>query len=201
MSCLIAAGCLCAAPATTPADFDNLVNQYFDDYFHYNPTEGTAVGFHQYDTQLEDYSLATTAAYIRSLERFLTEFERFSNAGLSAEMAADRQLVVDKIQSQLLELETVRSWEKNPDKYSSGITNSAFVIMSRTFAPPEERLKSLIARERLMKTALAQGRANLRNPPRIYTEVALDQLPGIIGFFQERRAEGVQEGDRQQAAR
>ncbi len=183
MSCLIVAGCLCAAAAPTQADFDKLVDQYFDDYFRYNPTEGTSAGFHQYDAQLEDYSLATTAAYIRSLERFRTEFERFPNAGLSPESLADRDLVVYKIQSQLLELETIRSWEKNPDKYSSGIANSAFVIMSRSFAPPEERLKSLIARERLMKTALAQAHANLRNPPRIYTEVALDQLPGIVGFF------------------
>jgi hypothetical protein len=183
MSCIIVAGSLCAAPTATQADFDKLVNQYFDDYFRHNPTEGTSAGFHQYDTQLEDYSLATTAAYIRSLERFRAEFGRFPNAGLPAETAADRDLVVSQIQSQLLELETVRSWEKNPDKYSSGIANSAFVVMSRGFAPPEERLKSLIARERLMKTTLAQARANLRNPPRVYTEVALDQLPGIIGFF------------------
>jgi hypothetical protein len=177
------AGCLCAATTTTPADFDKLVDQYFDDYYHYSPTAGTAAGFHQYDSQLEDYSLATTATHIRSLERFLAEFEHFPDAALSAEAAADRNLVVLAVHSELLELETIRSWEKNPDRYSSGIASSAFVIMSRTFAPPEERLKSLIARERLMKTALAQGRANLRNPPRIFTEVALDQLPGIVGFF------------------
>jgi len=164
-------------------DFDKLVESYFDDYFHYNPTQGTAAGFHQYDAQFEDLSLAAIAAQIRSLRRFLAEFERFPAAGLAPEQAADRELVMASIQAQLLELETIRSWEKNPDGYSSGITNSGFVIMSRSFAPPEERLKSLIARERLMKTALGQARSNLRNPPRIYTEVALEQLPGIIGFF------------------
>jgi len=57
--------------------------------------------------------------------------------------------------------------------------------MSRSFAPPEERLQSLIARERLMKNMLSRGRRNLRNPPRIYTEVALQQLPGIVGFFKK----------------
>ena len=30
-----------------------------------------------------------------------------------------------------------------------------------------------------MKNALGQARSNLRNPPRIYTEVALEQLPGL----------------------
>jgi uncharacterized protein (DUF885 family) len=172
-----------AGAGATQADFDKLVDRYFDDFYHYNPTQATSDGFHQYDAQLEDHSLAVTAARIRSLERFLAEFEHFPSPGLSPGQVTDRDLVVHTIQSQLLTLENIRPWENNPDKYSSGITNSAFVIMSRSFAPPEERLKSLIARERLMKNALGQARSNLRNPPRIYTEVALEQLPGIIRFF------------------
>src|SRR5689334_20973905 len=180
---LVAAGLLSASPRATQADFDKLVDQYFDEFFHYNPTQGTAAGFHQYDRQLEDYSLATIAAEIRSLRAFLTKFEQFPVSGLPADTAADRDLVIHNIQSQLLSLETIRMWEKNPDVYSSSITNSAFTIMSRSFASPEERLRSLIARERLMKNVLGQARHNLRNPPRIYTEVALQQLPGIAGFF------------------
>ncbi len=172
-----------AAPKVNQSDFDNLVDRYFDDFFHYNPTQGTSAGFHQYDTQLEDYALATIASQIRSLRKFLAEFERFPAAGLPLETAADRDLVIHNIQSQLLELENIRLWEKNPDKYSSDITNSAFVIMSRKFALPEERLKSLVARERLMTKVLGQARANLRNPPRVYTEVALEQMPGNIDFF------------------
>ena len=78
----------------------------------------------------------------------------------------------------------MRGWERNPDNYSSGITNSAFVIMSRTFAPPEARLQSLIARERQMPKVLAEARANLKNPPQIYTEIAIEQMPGNISFFE-----------------
>jgi uncharacterized protein (DUF885 family) len=172
-----------AGPKVTPADFDNLVERYFDDFFHHNPTQATSAGFHQYDSQLEDDSLAAIATHIRSLQHFLAEFERFPAASLTPEAAADCDLVIHNIQSQLFELESVRSWEKNPDIYSSGISKSVFAIMSRTFAPAGERLKSVIARERQANTLLAQARRNLRNPPRIYTEVALDQLPGHIRFF------------------
>jgi len=169
--------------AETPAAFDSLVDRYFDDFFRYNPTQGTSAGFHQYDIQLEDYTLATIATRIRSLRHFLTEFERFPTAGMTPEAAADRDLVIHNIRSQLLELENVRMWEKNPDNYSSGIAGSVFTIISRNFAPASERLKSVIARESLAKTMLAEARSNLRNPPRIYTEVALEQLPGNIAFF------------------
>ena len=99
----MAAGFLSAAPKCTQADFDKLVDRYFDDFFHYNPTQGTSAGFHQYDAQLEDYSLAAIADEIRSLKRFLAEFEHFPAAGLTADAAADRDLVIHNIQSQLLE--------------------------------------------------------------------------------------------------
>jgi len=39
--------------------FDYLSSQYFDSIlFKFAPTEGTAAGLHQYDSQLEDYSAA-----------------------------------------------------------------------------------------------------------------------------------------------
>jgi len=177
------AGVLWSAPKVGQADFDKLVDHYFDEYYRYHPSQATVDGFHQYDSQLEDYSLAAIASETRSLEQLQAQFEQFPAESLSPESAADRQLVISKIRSQLLELEKIRLWEKNPDKYSSDLASSAFGIMSRNFAPPEARLQSLMAREKQMPNALVQGRRNLRNPPRVYTDVALEQLPGIIGFF------------------
>jgi uncharacterized protein (DUF885 family) len=56
--------------------------------------------------------------------------------------------------------------------------------MSRTFAPPDARLQSVIARERQFPAVFEAARANLNDPPRIYTEIAIEQLPGIVSFFQ-----------------
>jgi hypothetical protein len=57
--------------------------------------------------------------------------------------------------------------------------------MERKFAPPNDRLRSLIAREKKMPALLGAARENLKNPPRIFTEIAIEQLPGIVGFFQQ----------------
>jgi hypothetical protein len=64
------------------------------------------------------------------------------------------------------------------------ITSDAFVMISRNFAPPEQRLKSLTSRLKLMPNVLAQGRKNLDNPPRVYTEIAIDQIDGNRTFFE-----------------
>ncbi len=163
--------------------FSDQVDKYFDDiYFHYTPTAGTQAGFHQYDTQLEDYSRAAVDAHINDLHRAEKQFTALATK--TQEEQGDRDLILNDIRSTLLELETVRGWEKNPDRYSSGISGSAFAIISRTFAPPEDRLRSLIARERQMPAVFEAARENLKNPPQIYTEVAIEQLPGIISFFQ-----------------
>jgi uncharacterized protein (DUF885 family) len=85
----------------------------------------------------------------------------------------------------LLTLETIRPWEKNPDIYSSGIAASAFTIMSRRFASPDDRLRSLVAREKQMPAVFSAALDNLKNPPRIYTQIAIEQLPGMIDFFRK----------------
>ncbi len=175
-----------AEQPAAPSGWDRLVDQYFDDYyFPFHPTSGTHAGLHRYDTQLEDYSRTGVEAEIKSLQQVRGKIEGFEANGLAAEQQADRELLLHKIAGQLLELEQIREWEKNPDRYAGGITYSAFLIMSRKFAPPEERLRTLFARERLMPKVFEAARTNLKNPPKIYTQVALQQLPGIIRFFQQ----------------
>jgi uncharacterized protein (DUF885 family) len=171
--------------ADAGARFRVLADQYFSDVvFHFGPTGGTAVGFHQYDTKLEDYTRASVEAEIAALKEFGKKFDEFPAAGLDESTQGDLAIMRANVHGNLLELETIRDWEKNPDNYSSGITNSAFVLMERDFAPANDRLRSLIAREKQMPAVFTAARQNLKNPPKIYTEIALEQLPGIIDFFQ-----------------
>jgi uncharacterized protein (DUF885 family) len=173
-----------ASPAADSA-WNSLVDQFFDNvYYKFGPSQGTVDGFHQYDNQLEDYSRAEIERQAAALHEYEKRFENFDVKGLSPVEAADRELVLGHIRSSLLDLETIKWWQKDPDLYSSGVTQSIFPIMSRKFAPPDDRLKSVIAREKNMPTVFAAARENLRNPPQIYTEIALEQLPGIVSFFQ-----------------
>jgi len=173
------------SPATADSEFVNVADQYFDQYyFPFNPTSGTNVGFHQYDSQLEDYSRSGVNRQIALLKKFEQQVDRIDPAKLSLQESTDRQLVLDDVRSRLLTLEEIRPWEKNPDYYSSGITVSVFTIMERKFAPADQRLKSLTAREKLIPAVFDAARQNLKNSPSVYVDVALEQLPGIIRFFQ-----------------
>jgi uncharacterized protein (DUF885 family) len=165
--------------------FNFLADQYFSDvYFHFTPTAGTSAGLHQYDSQLEDYSSANIQKQIAVLHTYEKKIESIDPSALDTSVAGDRDILLNNIRSQLLTLEIIRPWEKNPDIYSSGITNSAFVIMERPYASTNTRLKSLVEREKLMPQVLLEARKNLKNPPKIYTEIALEQIDGLVSFFQ-----------------
>jgi len=165
--------------------FRHLADEYFSQaVFQFEPTYGTTVGLHQYDTQLEDYSRTGVERHITALKDFEKKFDAVDGSKLDQSTEGDLEMVRNYIRGTLLELETIRGWEKNPDNYSSGITESAFSLMERNFAPPDVRLRSLVAREKQMPAALMDARQNLKNPPLIYTQIALEQLPDIISFFQ-----------------
>lgn len=170
----------------TPQDWHALADEYLEKiYFPQNPTAATVAGLHQYDSAIEDYSTEGKAHQIRALELFETRVAHFPSSGLNQVDAADQGILLGQIRSNLLTLESLRPLEKNPDVYSGSTANSIYVLMVRKFAPPEVRLESVVARERKIPGILALARENLKNPPRIYTEIAIEQLPGIMAFFRE----------------
>jgi uncharacterized protein (DUF885 family) len=168
-----------------PQTFAFLADQYFNDVlFRFSPSSGTAAGLHQYDSQLEDYSAAGIQQQIAALHNYEARIGAIDPAALDAPVAGDRQMLLNSIRSNLLTLEVIRPWEKNPDNYSSGLAGAVFVIMSRNYAPANTRLKAVVAREQKMPAALLDARKNLKNPPRIFTEIALEQIDGIVSFFE-----------------
>ena len=163
---------------------DNFIDEV---YLPSGPTNATVLGYHQFDVQLEDYSEKSRTdliAELKKYEKIFTEIHS-DDAALDQVSRGDRELLLSYIHSTLLTLEVIRPWEKNADIYSSGISNAAFVIMERKYASPDDRLRSLIAREKQMPSRLDQARVNLKNPPRIYTEIAIEQLPGLVSFFEK----------------
>jgi hypothetical protein len=165
--------------------FQRASDEYFDQvYFPYQPTGGTVTGYHQYDTKLEDLSSGSIDAEVSALNNFEKRISAIPVASLDQTTRGDRQMVLNQIRSRRLTLHTIRPWTKNADEYSSLCANAAFTLMERKFAPVDDRLRSLIAREEKMPALLRETRANLQNPPRIFTQIAIEQLPGIIRFFQ-----------------
>jgi uncharacterized protein (DUF885 family) len=160
-----------------------LIDKYLEAGFKRSPNSATVLGFHQYDSMAPDLSASAIKSEIDELKDFQKKFDELKTDSLSQRSKIDLQLIKSKIKAELLELEDVKNWERNPDFYSSRASSIVYDLISRDFAPLTERMRSVIAREKKIGAMLDAGKANLKNPPRIYTEVAIEQLPGIIDLF------------------
>ena len=148
-------------PSPAKADFDKLVDEFFDVFFQYHPTQGTAAGFHQYDPKLEDFSRAGVDAETAAMTTMQSQLASFDKSKLAEDDAADLQILQDTIRARFLELQEIQMWRKDADQYTTGATVSVFLIMKRNFAPQEERLRSVIARERQIPKVFEAARKNL----------------------------------------
>lgn len=180
---LIAAGAMDRSADSGVATFNALVDKFLDFYYPLHPSAATAAGFHQHDSKLEDYTAAGQESLARGLKDYLAKFESADRTKLPPDTAADLDWLIANIRGELLAIEDIQAWRKDPDVYSGGPTNSIFVVMKRNFAPPEVRLQSVIAREREIPKALEAARLNLQNPPKIYVQIALEQLPDETDFY------------------
>jgi uncharacterized protein (DUF885 family) len=172
------------APESKDAAFTAVAAEYLEDLYRRQPTQATDLGVHKYDDQLENYSRAAVADAVASARQFRERVSAVDPGTLSPDKQLDREQLLHAIDSRILMLDVVRPWARDADTYSSGMTNTAYVMIKRKFAPPEERLRKLIAREKAMPGALQEARKNIENPPRIYTQIAIDQLDGNRAFFE-----------------
>jgi hypothetical protein len=177
-----------AEPRSTqayPQKLEKLNDDFMESFFDFQPSAGTRAGFHQYDTRMESYDTPRVAKQVALYQKYEKRLEALDTKGWSRWAQDDREMLLCFVRSRIFELKTQRVWRQNPDYYSSVLSDSTLLLMGRNYASPEVRLAALISRERQMPALLKQARTNLDNPPHVFTEIALEQLPGIIDFFRK----------------
>src|SRR4026207_2461302 len=87
---------------TTMSSF---VDEYFDAYFDWSPSAATSIGFHQYDSKLEDLSQNAIERRIERLKQLQSGLTRARNGQLTTDEQIDAEIIESQIQAELLDLE------------------------------------------------------------------------------------------------
>lgn len=171
-------------PSGSDQAFEKFVDDYFDGFFRFNPANATSAGIHKYDSELPAYSKADFQNETARNQMALSELARIPSDGLSANNQLDATVLRSLINGRLLELADIRRWAKDPRFYNTQGGNALYTLIERDFAPLEDRLKSLIDRERRIPDILNSARTNVVNPPAVYTKVAIEEVQAEIDFLQ-----------------
>jgi len=94
----------------------------------------------------------------------------------------DYQLLMSDIEANLLFLTKSKDWRKNPNIYVETPLMGVFLLISRDTLTLSQRVRAVASRLNLYEKMLAQGRANVKSAPRIYTQIALETLAGAQFF-------------------
>lgn len=174
------------SPAASPADaaFGAFVDDYFDAGNRYSPTQAVGNGFHAYDAQIEDRSRARIERRIAELHGFLDRLGQIDRAALSFDNAIDAQAIDGDLRGELQSMETLTLWAKSPMFYAGLPGGAIDALIKRDFAPRKDRLRALIARLRGIPAIFAAGKANVADPPKEFTDVAIGRARGTSGFLE-----------------
>ncbi len=171
------------APAGDPA-FAKFVDDYFTARYEASPLQGTSAGFHQYDGKMPDLSQAAIEKRVTELKAQLARLSALDRSKLPFDDAIDAEAIEGDIRSELLDRETLRNWERNPMMYAGTAGFAVNDLMKRDFAPKSERLRSITSRLKAVPAICAAGKANVKNPPKEFTTLAMRMSKGAAGFLQ-----------------
>ncbi len=180
---VVAAAVLAGFIPAAAQSFQNVVETFYNDEFRAHPIAATDIGVHDYDSEVDDLSRDGQAKNAARLHKALDEFTAIDPATLSAGDRDDREMLINSIKGKLLDIETIRYWQKDPDVYVSSATSAVFNLVHRDFAPLADRLRSVIAREEQIPMLLVTGKANIEHPPRAFVDIAIRNVAGSIDFL------------------
>jgi uncharacterized protein (DUF885 family) len=175
---------LAAAPGGADARFEAFARKYVQELLDRDPETATRLGEHRNDARLNDYSAEGVRKDLAAARAGLLELSRIDPATLSAEDAVDARILGNRLQAQVYELETLRGWQWNPLQYNPG--GAIHALISREFAPADQRLRSVIGRLEAIPGVVAAAKANLKSPPKVHTETAIQQNKGTVRLVKEQ---------------
>jgi uncharacterized protein (DUF885 family) len=172
------------AAQTQDAEYEAVAEEYIKTYLAAHPLQGTALGFHEYDGKISDYSRLALDAELNRLQRFDDRLSKFDPSKLSPRQFIDLRILQAAVKRDLFEMQEMSSFERNPMVYARAADVNVYI--KRNFAPLEDRVRSLVAVETQIPNILIAARTNLNETlPKPFVELAIQIARGSADFLKK----------------
>ncbi|HTN72379.1 MAG TPA: DUF885 domain-containing protein [Methylomirabilota bacterium] len=155
---------------------------YFERYFELHPIEAIYYGIEGYDHLLNDYSDETYKTEKAFAEESLAKLRQIPVNDLNADQAIDYALLEGRLTIQQYEYAKEDYRLKWPDTYVP--IDAVYILTVRS---TNDLSANLLSRLNRTPGLIQQGTSNLgrreANPPRLWTEMALESAKGGISFL------------------
>ena len=180
------------AVQTPDSEYEAIAEEFIKGYFAARPLLGTAIGLHEYDGKITDYSRLALDAELSRLKRFDDRLQKFDLNKLSQRQSIDLRILQAAIRNEIFQREAMAIYERNPIVYARAADVNIYI--KRNFAPLEDRVHSIVAIESQVPNILIAARTNL-DPvlPKPYVELAIRVAKGSADFLRKNLVGAVVE--------
>jgi uncharacterized protein (DUF885 family) len=165
------------------------LSHFVDDLLGYlhetHPTHATLDGVHTHDDLLEDVSRHAIDSEARALAGYLRRLDEINRDALTPIEKLEHRMLTSHLQGRMLELEAVRTWERNPQFYSDLLASSLAGQTLFTHAPAAERARRVLSKLRQTPRLIQAARDNIKEPPGIFVKVGIETMRGALKFIDE----------------
>jgi uncharacterized protein (DUF885 family) len=169
------------ARTSEDARFEALANAFVERLLIAEPETATALGDHRFDSRTADYSMRGIAAGRALYHGTLKELATIQEGKLSPDNKVDRSILQSELQKRLFDVEVLDEPARDPLIYNPA--EGVYLLLARDFSPLKQRLTSVQGRLAGIPQTLAAARHNLKNPPRVFTETAIQRNKGAIALI------------------
>ena len=177
-------GAAAFAAQTDDTEYEARAVDYINTYLAAHPLQGTALGLHEYDGKITDYSRLSLDAELHRLRRFDDVLAKFDPAKLSPRQSIDLRILQAAVKKDLFEMQDMSIFERNPMVYAGAADVNVYI--KRNFAPLDDRVRSLAAIESQIPNILIAARTNLNETlPKPFVELAIQIARGSADFLKK----------------
>ena len=162
-------------------EFRALAERVVDDLLEADPVAATSLGDHRFDDRLPDLSSQAVAAHLSMVDDHLTALDAVDDVELDVTDLVDLEILRARLLRSMFDLDDVRRHEWDPMVWNPG--TALHLLVSRDFAPADERAASLRGRVDAIPDALADARRELGEMSAIHVETAIAQLAGTCALL------------------
>lgn len=149
------------------------------------PERATHDGYHEHDNRLADWSRDGLDRRVASFRRHLGRLEALPAEALPAASFYDVLQLRARFRAELFDLETLKAAERDPGVYRRAISEGLYPLAATAFDSVDRRRGFAEGRLRDVPRILAAARANLGTPPKIFTEIAIEDFAGLLDFVRD----------------
>jgi uncharacterized protein (DUF885 family) len=170
--------CIACERSSSSSPFASIVDDYLDQFARRHPSIAAGNGIHTHDGTLEDFSAGAVAAEVSWLRDFRGRLDAIDLGPLTPDERVDHRILQGIVDGWLLDLDTVKTWTRNPMIYASTISDGIHNLMTMESSPAPARMSQASAKLTAVPTLLTAARENLQTPPRVFVERAIVMFRG-----------------------